>query len=205
MSKVDRTRQDSQAKVTQSHCSVTDCTNPVRARGMCNGHWIKWRRANPNAPTLSPGNTLRATMLTSREVELFWSGVDKSQDCWTRGRGTRWYVKFPAAAGTFLGHRVAYELTVGPIPEGMVILHSCDNIRCVNPSHLRAGTKGDNNADMFNKGRNWQASVTHCPYGHEYTPENSLFHRGDKGLHCRTCHNTRSLARYHDKRAAMGA
>lgn len=50
-------------------------------------------------------------------------------------------------------HRYAYEQAHGPIPEGFVILHECDNPSCINPEHLRAGTQADNLADMTDKGR----------------------------------------------------
>jgi hypothetical protein len=51
-------------------------------------------------------------------------------------------------------HRVSWEVHIGPIPDGMCILHRCDVPRCVNPDHLFVGTKADNTADMMMKGRN---------------------------------------------------
>lgn len=50
-------------------------------------------------------------------------------------------------------HRLAYELYVGPLPEGKVLLHVCDNPPCVNPTHLIPGTRSDNNQDTHDKGR----------------------------------------------------
>jgi HNH endonuclease len=50
-------------------------------------------------------------------------------------------------------HRYAYERHHGPIPLGMLVLHTCDSRRCVNPRHLRLGTQQQNLADMVAKGR----------------------------------------------------
>jgi hypothetical protein len=50
-------------------------------------------------------------------------------------------------------HRFAYEVTHGPIPSGLMVLHTCDNPACVNPRHLKIGTALDNTADMFARHR----------------------------------------------------
>jgi hypothetical protein len=50
-------------------------------------------------------------------------------------------------------HRYMFESINGPIPDGLVIMHTCDNPPCVNPDHLKLGTKKYNNQDRVNKGR----------------------------------------------------
>lgn len=55
-------------------------------------------------------------------------------------------------------HRVAWTLANGPIPEGLHILHSCDNPDCCNPAHLRAGTNADNVSDMVARKRQTRGS-----------------------------------------------
>jgi hypothetical protein len=52
-----------------------------------------------------------------------------------------------------MAHRLAYEISKGPIEKGLVICHTCDNGLCINPSHLFKGTVRDNALDAVAKGR----------------------------------------------------
>ena len=94
-------------------------------------------------------------------------------------------------------HRYSWKLSNGPIPDGLCILHKCDNTTCVNPDHLFLGTNKDNSIDMSNKGRHANSKKTHCPNGHEYNEKNTylwLKKDGKSDRSCRTCRRDRKRA-----------
>lgn len=95
-------------------------------------------------------------------ADRFWSRVQKGEGCWLWGGSlkTNGYGQLngPSQGGgrdgkNLLAHRVAWELVNGPIPDGLWVLHRCDNPPCVNPAHLFLGTVRDNVIDMWTKGR----------------------------------------------------
>lgn len=70
---------------------------------------------------------------------------------WTGSLTPNGYGQIHQNGKTAYAHRVAYELKHGPIPDGLYVLHSCDNRKCVNHRHLSLGTFDDNMADMVGK------------------------------------------------------
>jgi HNH endonuclease len=129
----------------------------------------------------------------------FWSKVERGApgECWLwTGATTKGYGRFRGTGA----HRFAYELLVGPIPQGLQLDHLCRVRNCVNPEHLEPVTCQENLRRGFIAKARAGQRPTHCPQGHEFTTENTYIWRGNKRA-CKTCNGIRALARYHRKRA----
>lgn len=121
--------------------------------------------------------------LSAEFIERFWPKVEKTADCWLwtagkvdgYGRVSMGHGISPARA-----HCISYLLLVGPIPDGRELDHVCSNRACVNPDHLEAVTHTENV-------RRAAARKTHCPSGHEYTPENTYVVPSTGYRRCRLC------------------
>lgn len=99
-------------------------------------------------------------------------------------------------------HRVAYELTCGPIPKPLVIDHGCREPSCCNPKHMEPVTIAENTRRGMSP-----SAVAHrenrCTRGHQYRPETTIVFK-DGTRQCRICRNKIAREKYHEAKAAAG-
>lgn len=124
--------------------------------------------------------------------ERLWEKVSEAPcGCWIfTGSKPSGYGRIAAGGrgnGPLQAHRVAYEIVVGKIPDGLVLDHLCRNPACVRPDHLEPVT----NAENVRRGLRGRLT-TACPQGHAYTPENTYVYRGHR--YCRRCRGATRFA-----------
>lgn len=109
------------------------------------------------------------------------------------------YGKIKIETKTKYAHRYSYEIFKGKIPDGYVIDHLCNNRICVNPEHLEAVTQKENVArSVIHRGKILK-EITHCPQGHEYSPENTYKYKNSRA--CKICRNMHARDNKRRKRA----
>ena len=138
--------------------------------------------------------------------ERFWSKVALTADpsrCWEWQAATlkKGYGTVTVQRKSFLAHRFSWFLHHGTHPDpNLFVIHSCDNRKCVNPSHLREGTHLDNMRDMVlrNRSSHYWAERSHCMRGHEYNEQNSYIYywKTLRRRVCKACHIIKYKTRF---------
>lgn len=144
-------------------CSEPGCHGPVKARGLCNMHYVRGQRLGVwKTQPVSPMTLADKVATVERR---FWAKVNKNGPipnrfpnlgrCWVwtgsadkHGYGQMWSVTRVKKAS-----RISYELHYGSFDESLDMCHRCDYPPCVRPTHLFTGTRMENQRDMVNKGR----------------------------------------------------
>jgi hypothetical protein len=124
-------------------CSVDGCGKPFLARGLCSKHYQRQRLMHGATFVHDAGERLAMKSTIRANGCIEWTGsVDKDGYGRTAVKARKVYV-----------HRLAWELANGPIPDGLLVCHRCDNPTCINVAHLFLGTPRDNTRDAMQKGR----------------------------------------------------
>lgn len=148
-------------------------------------------------------------VLSEKDIARFWENVDRSggpDACWPwmRGLGSDGYGRFHISRESrkvsYLAHRVAYHLIVGPIPDDLEPDHLCRNHPCCNPLHLDPVTHAENIA-RGNAVAAIAVRENRCKRGHEFTPENMYIVASSGYRRCRVCQRERNIRRKKQERA----
>ncbi len=183
-------------------CSIEGCDRKMSGRGWCAMHYARWN---------NHGDPLAPVGIRGDDTARFWSKVDKRgpDDCWL-WTGTilkdSGYAVLTVAGKVRSAHRFAYELLVGPIPDGLTIDHTCHSRnlascaggptcahrRCVNPAHLEPVTAVENSQ---------RAVRDHCKHGHPFDEANTYWAPKTGKRVCRACWPA-TTKRYRERKRA---
>jgi len=126
-----------------AECTIDDCGRPHVSRGWCRRHYDSWKNY---------GDPLAASRVFGDADTRFWAMVGSGPvpdyaphlgECWlwTGRPDGRGYAQFKLGDRSPMAHRVAYEMLVCPIPDGLDLDHLCRVTMCVNPSHMDPVTR----------------------------------------------------------------
>lgn len=185
-------------RIKHDACQAEGCDRAadLPVVGLCGKHYHRLKRHG--SPTGgSPTGTAE---------ERFWARVVQgasADDCWgwSGSLHHHGYASIVVDGKTAPAHRFSYELANGPVPAELHIDHLCRNRGCTNPAHLEAVTPRVN----ILRGTGTSAAnirKTHCPQGHEYTPENTyVLPSRPRARYCRACAADRRRERRARQRA----
>lgn len=162
--------------------------------------WGQSRQRNEVAPKTCETRSLEALAkygITEKDIARFYSKIVVGT-CWLWNAPTDkdGYGQFHVKKKGYRAHKFSYVIHVGDVPEGKVVMHSCDNSSCVRPSHLRPGTQKENVQESVKRGRHSWRRRSHCVNGHAYSAANTYLDK--KGVRaCRICMRDRAYRQFH--------
>lgn len=133
--------------MTKKRCGIAGCEKPHLARGMCGMHYRRWRLY---------GDCSVRHLIYDPDVKVRLDHYSEQRGAcreWVGARFESGYGLIRLEGRTRRAHRVSYESVYGPIPDGLMVRHTCDNPPCINPEHLILGTAKDNMTDAVTRGR----------------------------------------------------
>lgn len=128
-------------------CAVDGCDRKYYAKHHCRMHWERLHRnGTTDRKGIEPGTP---------PAERLNSQLERVGECteFMGYRNSNGYGELTIDRKFVLAHRLSYELSFGPIPDGLIVRHKCDNPPCVDPDHLEVGTQSDNLRDRDERGR----------------------------------------------------
>lgn len=178
--------------VADRTCSMIGCVGRPKARGLCGKHYQSEKVAGRLDSHRGPRRVgpMDRRLLDDRRIT--------ESGCWEFTGEVAWngYGMLSEQGRRRVTHRIAYELWVGPIPEGLQLDHLCRNRACFNPDHLEPVTRQENirrgvGIPVIN------AAKTHCPKGHPYNEANTRVTKLNQRK-CRECDRERHHRYYHE-------
>lgn len=133
-------------------CAVPGCARPYAAKGYCHLHYNRWRR---HGDPLTARRRCNPDATVAERLGLLVDSSGGPDACWpfTGATGRSGYGRVRVHGVSRSAHVWAYEEAFGPVPDGLLVRHHCDNRLCCNPSHLATGTHQDNMNDKVARGR----------------------------------------------------
>lgn len=156
-------------------CCVEDCLSIIKAKGLCQAHYVRMLRGQDLSKPLTRAGT---------DEERFKAKTKLNPDTgcweWTASKNTNGYGQFSYQGTPEQAHRVAWLLFRGAIPADdsaygtLNVLHKCDNPVCVNPEHLFLGDQSANIFDAVSKDRWGKRGLTGEAHGRAMITENDV-------------------------------